>query len=235
MAYVTMNADTLRQTIRDITDLDADDVPDSILDLYIRDGYYRILDLEKRWTFLEVSFSFQARTGVRAYTIADLTSDTLSQVSSIVDNTNTGVRLANIGYDEAESTYIGAYDTNGDPLFYSVWAGQIHLYPKPESTRTLVCRGYREPFDWQTDEGDVDASPNLHFPLVYYACSRIYQQLEDPTMSQLYKQSFDEGVALARKNVMEPVAHHPIVLSSGLTRNMPSEKGWLQRLGKSLG
>jgi hypothetical protein len=28
-------------------------------------------------------------------------------------------------------------------------------------------------------EGAVDASPNLHFALVYYACSRVYQRLED--------------------------------------------------------
>jgi hypothetical protein len=48
MAYQTMTASDLRATVRDITDLDAEDLPDSLLNLYLRDGYYRILDLEKR-------------------------------------------------------------------------------------------------------------------------------------------------------------------------------------------
>ena len=47
MAYATMTATTLRQTIRDITDLDTEDLPDSLLNLYIRDGYYRILDFSR--------------------------------------------------------------------------------------------------------------------------------------------------------------------------------------------
>jgi hypothetical protein len=42
MAYAQMTATSLRQTVRDITDLDSEDLPDSLLNLYIRDGYYRI-------------------------------------------------------------------------------------------------------------------------------------------------------------------------------------------------
>ena len=52
MAYVAQTAATIRQFVRDITDLDTADLPDSLLNMYIRDGYYRILDLEKRWKFL---------------------------------------------------------------------------------------------------------------------------------------------------------------------------------------
>ena len=235
MAYNTMTAAKLRETVRSITDLDVEDVSDAILDLYIRDGYYRILDLEKRWSFLETTFTFPARVGVRSYTIADLADEPVSQIVSVVDNTDIGYRLDYISYDEAEEVYVGSYDTNSRPLFYTVWNGQIHLYPKPDKNITLVCRGYREPYDWQTEGGDVDASPNLHFALVYYACSRIYQQLEDPTMSQVYKQSFDEGVALARKNIMEPTSHAPLILSQGKTGHRSSERAWLQSLGKNLG
>jgi hypothetical protein len=104
----------------------------------------------------------------------------MGQISSIIDNRGTGYRMDMIGFDMAEQTYTGSYDTNGDPLFYALWSGSIHLYPKPNNVRTLVARGYREPLDWQTEGGDVDAIPSLHFPLVYYACSRVYQQLEDP-------------------------------------------------------
>lgn len=232
MAYNSMTAADIRSAVRSITDLDAEDLPNAILDLYIRDGFYRILDSEKRWSFLEFSFNFTTQSGVRAYDLETIASEPLSQVVSIVDNNNVGYRLDMIGYDEAERTYSGVYDTTGDPLFYAIWGGSLHLYPKPNNSRTLVCRGYREPLDWQTEGGDVDAVPSLHFPLVYYACSRVYQQLEDAAMADMYKRAYDEGLAMAIKNAVTPNSHNPMILSHGKTKYRPSYKGWLQSLGR---
>ncbi|CAB4151247.1 hypothetical protein UFOVP587_7 [uncultured Caudovirales phage] len=235
MAYKTMNADDIRSAVRSITDLDTADISDSLLDLYIRDGYYRILDTEKRWSFLEYSFTFNTQTGKRNYELSTLSDEPMGQISSIIDNRGTGYRLDMIGFDMAEATYIGSYDTNGDPLFYAHWNGEIHLYPKPNNVRTLICRGYREPLDWQTDGGDVDAIPSLHFPLVYYACSRIYQQLEDTTMAQIYKNSFDEGVSLAIKNATTADSHNMLRLNAAQTTHRPTYSGWLKSLGSNTG
>jgi hypothetical protein len=139
-----------------------------------------------------------------------------------------------VSHDEAENTYAGAYDTSGDPLFYSVWNGNIHLFPKPNNVRTLTVRGYREPIDWVTEGGYVDAAPNLHFPLVYYACSRVYQRLEDIAMADVYKRSFDEGVMLAVKSLQTPTSHANLVLSAGLTTGRPTFNGWMTRMGQGL-
>jgi hypothetical protein len=235
MAYNQMTAAALRQTVRDITDLDAEDLPDSLLNLYLRDGYYRILDLEKRWPWLEKTFTFNTVAEQRAYTISAFTADPMAQIVSIVDNTNVGLRLDMVGYDMAETTYVGSYDTSGDPLFYAVWEGKIHLFPKPNNVRTLTVRGYREPVDWITSEGYVDASANLHFPLAYYACSRVYQRLEDTVMAQEYKRSFDEGVSLARETIAKPTSHAHLRLNAGQTSGRPTFNGWLQMMGKNLG
>lgn len=233
MAYNTMTAADIKAAVRSITDLDTEDLSDAVLDLYIRDGYYRILDIEKRWPFLEFSFDFSTQPGVRAYALETVASEPMGQIVSIVDNNNTGYRLEMIGYDEAERTYSGVYDTTGEPLFFAVWADQIHIYPKPSDSRVLTCRGYREPLDWQTEGGEVDASANLHFVLVYYACSRIYQQLEDSGMADMYKRSYDEGVAVAVRNIMTPNSHVPLVLSAGRTKYRPTFKGWVESLGRS--
>lgn len=235
MGYQTMTASVLRTTVRDIVDLDSEDLPDSLLNLYIRDGYYRILDLEKRWNWLETSFTFTTVTDQRAYSISAFTADPISQVVSVVDNVGVGSRLDMVGYDMAEQTYIGSYDTSGDPLFYAVWNGSIHLFPKPNNARVLSVRAYREPIDWQTTGGAVDAAPSLHFPLVYYACSRIYQKLEDAQMAAVYKQAFDEGVQLARSSIMKPTSHGQLIMAHGQTRGRPTFNGWVNRLGRQLG
>jgi hypothetical protein len=234
MAYATMTATTLRQTVRDITDLDTEDLPDSLLNVYIRDGYYRILDMEKRWSFLEKSFTFNTVAEQREYTISAFTADPIGQIISIVDPTGTGLRLEMVGHDMAENTYIGSYDTSSDPLFYSIWEGKIHLFPKPNNVRTLKVRAYREPIDWVTTGGAVDASPSLHFPLVYYACSRVYQRLEDTVMAQEYKRAFDEGVVLAKENIMKPSSHGHLRLSQGQTSGRPTFQGWMLNMGKDL-
>lgn len=235
MGYVQMSAANLRDTVRDITDLDTEDLPDSLLNLYLRDGYYRILDIEKRWNFLEKSFTFNTVAEQRAYPVANFTADPMAQIVSIVDNTGVGLRLDMVSHDEAETTYVGSYDTSGDPLFYSIWEGNIHLFPKPNNVRALTVRGYREPTDWINSEGNVDASSNLHFSLVYYACSRVYQRLEDVAMADAYKRSFDEGVTLAIKSIMTPNSHAHLVLSAGRTTGRPTFNGWMQNLGKTLG
>jgi hypothetical protein len=234
MAYSTMTAATLRSTVRDITDLDTTDLPDSLLNLYIRDGYYRILDLEKRWSFLEKSFTFNTVAEQRAYTISAFTADPIGQIVSVVDNSGTGMRLEMVGFDMAEETYIGAYDTSSNPLFYAFWEGEIHLYPKPNDVRTLSVRAYREPIDWVTTGGDVDASPSLHFPLAYYACSRIYQRLEDTVMANDYKKAFDEGVILAKNNIMKPTSHAHLRLSQGQTSGRPTFQNWMLSMGQDL-
>lgn len=235
MAYNQMTATALRQVVRDITDLDAEDLPDSLLNVFLRDGYYRILDTEKRWGFLEKTFTFSTVAEQRAYTISAFTADPIAQVVSIVDPTGVGTRLQMVGHDEAEQTYMGSYDISGDPLFYSVWEGKVHLFPKPNNVRTLTVRAYREPIDWITTEGYVDASANLHLPLAYYACSRVYQRLEDTVMADMYKRSFDEGVALAKQNIQKPTSHAHLVLSAGHTAGRPTFNGWMQSLGRTLG
>ena len=235
MAYTKMTGAALRDVVREITDLDNTDLPDALLNLYLRDGYYRILDSGSRWPFLEKSFTFNTVQDQRPYVIENFTADPIAEVVSIVDPTGSGTRLDMIGYDEGERTYMGSYDVAGDPLFYAVWEGAIHLFPKPNNVRTLTVRAYREPVDWITSDGFVDASANLHFPLAYYACSRVYQRLEDTVMSDAYKRSFDEGVALAREAVLTPTSHAHLVLSAGVSTRRPTYQGWLQNLGRTLG
>jgi hypothetical protein len=62
----------------------------------------------------------------------------------------------------------------------------------------------------------------------------VYQRLEDTLMSQEYKRSFDEGVALAVSNIQKPVSHGHLRLSAGQTSGRPTFNGWMQMMGKNL-
>lgn len=224
----------IRSAVRSIMDLDATDLPDSIINLYMRDGYQHIINLERRWRFLEHSFSFNAVVGQRSYNIDQITAQPLREIISIVINDTTGNRLELVSFDEAESRYTGALDTPNRPLFYAVWNDQLHLFPKPDYPYVLNVRAYRDPIDWVTGNTYVDAAESLHFPIVYYIVSRVYQTQENMQMAQMYKQSFDETVSIARKDLTRPDSAAPLVLSGGKTGHR-TYKGWIQSLGRTLG
>ena len=213
MAQVRMTRTDIVNSVRAITEMDAADVSDAVIQLYIRDGYNRIVDLERRWNFLEVSFTFNTVVNQQAYTINDYTAYDMREVISLVDPDN--ARLAYISYDTAEEQFLGPVPLVGQPLFYSMWADQIHLFPTPIDTFPLTCRGYRTPNDWVTDNTAVDGPDAFDIPLVYYAVSRIYQAQEEAQTAAIYERSFNEAIALARKDLTRPPSASPTVLAGG--------------------
>jgi hypothetical protein len=232
--------------VRDVMDLDDADLPTSLIVSYMKDGYQRIINLERRWPFLEKTYTINTVAGQRDYAVDSIGSADFSELTtppktalrdviSIVDESTSGNRLSYLSIDDAERTWHGGFDTPSRPLFYCEWGDTIKLYPKPDRVYPLTVRGYRKAsYVWTTDTTrQVDCDERLHNAIAYYAIAQAYKRQEDPEMSSVYKQSFDEAVALARKELMRPIGNRPVIVSRGIPR--PSERYWLQSLGRTLG
>jgi len=224
-------------TVREIVDMDEVDLPLSLIQTYLRDGFDRMINLERRWSFYETSTTLSTIADTREYAFSSIGSGNFREITSMVDSTAGGFRLTLIDYDDAEKIWLNTTDTASRPLYFAHWAGSIHLFPKPDMVYTLNVRGYRKPtYAWVTDTTGVlepDCDDRLHHALIYYAVSQAYKRQEDTELSAVYKQSFDEAVALARRELMRPESHRPMVMSSG--RPGPSFNYWLQSLGKQIG
>jgi hypothetical protein len=72
-----------------------------------------------------------------------------------------------------------------------------------------------------------------HSACVFCIIARVYQRQEDPDLSQMYLKSFEEGVAMARRDLMKTPSARPLLLSGG--RQYPTMRRWLQTLGATLG
>jgi hypothetical protein len=221
--------------VRDITDLDEADLPSSLVVSYLKDGFQRIINLERRWPFLETTYTLSTVADQRDYATSSIGSGNLREVTSVLDNSTSGNRLSLISIDEAEAVWHGSFDTPTRPLFYAEWGDVIKLYPKPDTVYPLTVRGYRKAsYTWTTSlNTEVDCDERLHNAIAYYAVAQAYKRQEDPELSNVYKQSFDEAVMLARKELMRANGHRPMVMSRGFVR--PSEKYWLESLGRTLG
>lgn len=219
-----MNKGEIRSTVRTITELDVVDVADATIDLYIKDGYDRIIALERRWPFFETSSTLTAVANQRDYPLSGIGAGSWAEVVSLV-SPSAGTRLELISYDQGEDTFIARNaDAAGRPRYYSEWGDTLQLWPKPDSAYSFLVRGYRKPNSWHLSDGiEVDADERFHRSLIYYAVAQLYQLQEDVEMAASYRASFEESVRLVQAEVMRGPSHVPLVLSGG---DLKLDKRW---------
>ena len=230
---MAMSLTDVRLMVRNISDLDTTDLPNSVLDDFVKEAFQRIIVLERRRPKYQETYTFNTVVNQRAYTIATI--GDIREVISLVDTSTSGSRLTMIPYDNAEEIWLGNTDVASRPYFYALWDSALHLYAKPDAVYSITVRAYRNPlYTWLTTiTNPIDCDEWFHILLVYFVLSRVYQRQEDPELSQMYLKSFEEGVAMARRDLMKTPSARPMLLSGG--RQYPTMRRWLQTLGATLG
>ena len=244
---MALNISQLRSLVEDITSLQigngtGDDISQDLVDTYIREGFQRIISLDDRWPYFQASYSLSTVNNQRAYTtgftrtapstVTNLTFDDIFEIISVTNETDAGNQLIYIDNFRAETVWVGTNDIAGIPSYFSLWAGQLQLWPKPDDVYTLTIRGYREPsYAWLTDTGqNVDLDDEFHIMLINFVVSRCFQFQEDPQMAQVYMQHFDTGVSLSRANLTAPNSNQPLILSGGFQTDPLSWQRYMANL-----
>jgi len=205
----------MRTMARTITDLDVTDVTDSILNTYIKDGYLRLMSLERRWPWLEASYTLTAIAGTQAYTLSGV--GDIEEITSILHDDDVSGRLTWCGHQSAEDVWYGT--TSGVPQNWSKWGTSIYLWPTPDAAYSMSVRAYRNPVNWTaSDTVECDADTAFHIALVYYVVAMMYQLQEDPEQAALYRRSFDEAVTMARGEAMRLPQSGALILHGGYRR-----------------
>lgn len=222
-------------------DPDVDDISEDLVIQFIKEGYQRIISLEGRWPWLQSVYTFNTVNTQRGYnsgfTLTNTTSTAITvpaanqtlndirEVINLVNNTNGGNELIYIDQFKAEQIWCGTDDQPDIPAYWSLWGGQINLWPKPNDVYAITMRAYREPsLEW-LNQGDanstyyVDLNQEFHMMLVNFVMMRIFQYQEDPEMAAVYQRHFQEGVAIAKDNLTAPNSNQPVILSGGLQTN----------------
>jgi hypothetical protein len=223
----------LRTQVRNMVDLDEVDLPNTIIDQFAREGFQRIYSLERRWPYLQETYSFNTIADQREYTIATI--GDIREIISVVDTSTSGARLTLIPYDNAEEIWLGNTDVPSRPYFYSFWDKKLQLWAKPDAIYPITVRAYRNPvYTWLSNtEETIDLDEWFHALLPYFVIARVYQRQEDSDLSSMYMRSFEEGVGLARRDLMKASSAQPVIMSAG--RQYPTMRRWLQTLGATLG
>jgi hypothetical protein len=223
---------TLRSQVRDMADLDETDLSDAIIDQFAREGFQRIYALERRWPILQETYTFNTVANQREYTISTI--GDIREIISIVDTSTQGARLTLIDYNQAEETWLGNLDVPSRPYFFSFWDKKIQLWAKPDIVYPMTVRAFRNPvYTWLTDINEaIDLDEFFHAILPYFVLARVYQRQEDAQLAAMYLGTFEEGVAIAKRDLMKASSAQPVIMSGG--KQYPTMKRWLQTLGRTL-
>lgn len=228
----------MRQLVGELSDLDIGnidenaDISTDLVNGFIKEGFQKIVALSQRWPYYQSTSSFATVNNIRGYssftqtipTVGSKTIDDFYQIVSLVNNgpssgnNGQGNALVYIDQARAESIWVGSQDQADIPAYFSIWGGQINLWPKPNDVYTISIRAYRIPLlTWFSDENtSIDIDPEMQLPLINYVMARIFQFQEDTEMSNEYMRSFEKAVAIIQGQLTAPSSNRQLIMSGGL-------------------
>jgi hypothetical protein len=201
----------IRDQVRNTVELDSTDIPDSIIDLFVQEGFDRIARDQRRWSFYEDDYSFTTVEGQQAYPFSSIGS-TLVTVDGVE---HPSWMCLPIGHQLAQGQYAGS-TVLGTPTNFSVWADKVYLWPTPGAEIAVTVRGYRAPTDWiaQGSGATPDLPVEFHPLLVLWALHRAYMQQDDAQMGQMLRQMFNEQFRILRDAYTRPLDAEPSVIGA---------------------
>lgn len=222
-----MTLQEIRNFVRTHMDLDSTELPDSMLDVFIRDGSKRIERHRNRWPFYESSWTLPTVAGTASYATDAAPFVTAGNVMRDITEIRTPTLLLQwLGLDDAHRRFPLSNTGTGTPLYFTKYATSLTMHPTPGSALSYTVVGYREPADWMaTGAGATPDMPaDLHHTLALWALGRSYAQQEDTDLGQFYLEMHQDELERFARSLETMPPSQPLVLNG---RVMSS---WTDRL-----
>lgn len=210
-----MDVGTIKSYIRNHLEMDDEELPDALLDVYLQDAFDRTMAYDNRWPRYEKTWQVSQVPNETTITLPpDLNRPSIMTVISAAD----GYRLVMADPSNAEQVFLDGNTSvqTGAPVYYSVWQNKMTLWPQPGTLPyDLTVRAYRQPV-WTSASSDVpDLDDRLHVTLAYYAMSLVYAQQEDEILEGVYMARWQRDLSQQMKTILEAPHHRPLVLHGG--------------------
>lgn len=206
-----MDVQELRNYVRNHLEMDDEELPDVLLNVYLQDAFERTIVRDNRWPRYEKTWPVSKVEGDDVIVLPD---DLL--VPSIMSVLHGLQQLTYITQENAEAKFSQAVPpTTGTPFYYSVWGRNLNLWPSPgtEASYDMVIRGYRQPV-WNNEASTIpDLDDRLHLALAYYAMALAYSQQEDEILEGVHMARWDRDVLATMRSIMDPPRNRPLVMN----------------------
>lgn len=214
---MALTLDQIRTYVRSHLDLDVEDLPDALLDVWARDGSRRVESAEARWPFYEKFYLTTIPVNPSFFYLKSSFGSDLQQVASIVYPGAGFAPLQWLGYDAFQEVLSQRPGAVGRPRFFSEWGGNLVFFPAADVAYNVRVNGYRTPIDWVANgAGAVPDMPDrLHNTIATWVLSKAYAQQEDPELAAVYERQFADELNEYRRRLVITPQHQPLVLNGG--------------------
>ena len=221
MALMTLQE--MRDHTRLVLDLDISDMPDIMLDRFIKDSYARVIRSRKTWPHLEAVGSLSVLASTQSYALPTATSQN-GKTTQFRHLVAVMFRNRNLEWvDQAEMLRRYQYNTLSsvsDPPYYSMFNRKLFFWPVPNTAATATIYGIREPdMTWlSSGAGTPDVPEFYDTPMMSWVLSQMAKQQNDTLLAQNFAQDFEvELNDLNGTEISNPMAQ-PIVMNGGTNR-----------------
>lgn len=199
-----------RSFIREHLDLSTEELPNSLVDEFIRDACNGIDAFSRSWTFQANIWELGLVQGQSTYTSEDLvdTSDVgsfeLQKIDRIYKSDGTQLKYQSRGKNKASTA-------QGEPVSWGRWGERITIRPVPDQAYTLEVYGWRKAYDWIGDSPDgTEVSPypwEFDGPIRQWALGRAYAQQEEGATATSYYDlaSYNLGILERKYETIDPM------------------------------
>lgn len=185
-----------RTYVRTHLDLDATDLPDVLVDEFIREGARFIQYNRARWPFYEGVWRVTTQAGIPSYYVTLLQDDPLVFGQPANNYVLAEIREIRRGSDGTIIPFLGQGTprqpvTPGTPEGFYLWSTTLTFDPAPSQVEEYVILGYREPRDWVASgpTAEPDTPPAFDGVIRMWALGKAYAHQEESNTSVFFLDS----------------------------------------------
>lgn len=169
---------TVRSYVRTHLDLDASELPDELVDEFIRDATHYV-ETFRLWPFLASTWSGATVAGQFEYPYSGLTNSSGYELGSVhavlMQATGNQLRFRGHGLSSFGRS-------QSEPQGWGYWGDSLVFTPLPDAAYQFTVFGYRRPVDWVGNSSDVNSfglPSDFASPLKTWALGRAYAHQEE--------------------------------------------------------
>lgn len=223
----TLTLQKIRDTVRLQLDLETEDLPDALIDVWAQEAYDIAIAAQPRWRFFEVIATQNTSADLQAYPFDTILSTAaLEQIYAV-----RGERwnLLPVSQRIAESAFNLQTAVTREPNYFSTWNRTMYLWPIPDAAYSLQVSGYRQPLDWITLGGAgaiPDCPSEFHRTLLAWVMSRAYLQQDDPGTAQMLELQFSNQLRVLGPRFTSAPHTGPLLVNQGEIQGGPLGRLW---------
>jgi hypothetical protein len=188
-----LNLSALRNHVRSLVAINSTDLlSDADLTIFINESYMDILR-DADWPFLRNQTTLVMVPGTASYNLPAGVGETqIASIAALSDDTNRRQLKPRNRYatDDSPGPLVTGYPTE-----YSVWRGQIQVFPTPDASETLTIRYLEDPVELATNTDTPIFDSKFHTVVAYGAAVRVlFREGDDTERRQFYFQQFNRGL-----------------------------------------